>query len=114
MALAKRSAPQIIEGTPEEIASRLEGLKNDTKLTLIIPGEELADVIIPDFTDVITTDFVDKTPPRPNMTFAELLAPLQGDFEATGMSEEELGDFIDAEIKAARMERHNTPENHAS
>jgi hypothetical protein len=39
------------------------------------------------------------------MTFAEILEPLQQDFEATCMTDEELGEFIDAEIKAHRAER---------
>lgn len=43
--------------------------------------------------------------PHAGMTFAEILAPLQQDFEATGMTEEELGEFIEAEIKAYRAER---------
>lgn len=36
------------------------------------------------------------------MTFAELLAPLREDFAATGMSDEELGDFVDGVVRRVR------------
>ena len=59
------------------------------KVSTIVSGEELTE----------------KTTPHSGMTFAEILEPLQQDFEATGMTDEELGEFIDAEIKAHRAER---------
>ena len=31
--------PQVIEGTPKEIQSHLQGLKGNTRLTLIVPAE---------------------------------------------------------------------------
>lgn len=50
---------------------------------------------------------------HPGMTFAELLAPLRDDFAATGMSDEELGDFVDdvvRRVRAERRERENSAE----
>ena len=37
------------------------------------------------------------------MTFRELHAPLQDDFEKSGMNEEELGDLIDRAVDRARV-----------
>lgn len=45
--------------------------------------------------------------PHAGMTFAELLAPLAEDFKATGMTDEELGEFIDGQIAAHRAERRD-------
>jgi hypothetical protein len=89
--IPKMTPSRVIEGTPDEIATYLKTLDKDEdiKLTLIIPGEELTA----------------ETIPHAGMTFTEILAPLQQDFEATGMTDEELGEFIDAEIKAHRAER---------
>lgn len=52
--------------------------------------------------EIIEAKFQETPPER---TFAEIVAPLQEDFEATGMTDEELGEFIDAEIKAHRAEQ---------
>jgi hypothetical protein len=38
-------------------------------------------------------------------TFDEILAPIRDDFRATGMTEQELEAFVDAEVAAARKER---------
>ena len=38
-------------------------------------------------------------------TFDEILAPVREDFKATGMTEQELEAFVDAEVAAARRER---------
>jgi metal-responsive CopG/Arc/MetJ family transcriptional regulator len=55
--------------------------------------------------DIIARALQEEKRPHAGMTFAEILEPLQKDFEATGMTEEELGEFIDAEIKAYRSEQ---------
>jgi hypothetical protein len=47
--------------------------------------------------------------PALEYTIAEIIAPLQQDFEATGMTDEELGAFVDAEIKAYCSERRDNP-----
>lgn len=39
-----------------------------------------------------------------NMSFAQILAPLQEEFDASGMNDEELRDFADAELKTYRAE----------
>ena len=84
----QRTKPRrVIEGTPREIAAHLAVLEKDTKLMLIIP-EEASE-------SRRTQDSTDSQQPHAGMTFAEILAPLQQDFEATGMTDEELGEFID-------------------
>jgi hypothetical protein len=42
--------------------------------------------------------------PHPGMSFREIFAPAQEGFAATGMTEEVLADFVEAEVKAYRME----------
>jgi len=94
----QRATPsRVIQGTPEEIATHLKTLKQDEMLTLIIPGQEIQTTEKPASTGT--------EPPHAGMTFAEILEPLQQDFEETGMTDEELGEFIDAEIEAYRAER---------
>src|SRR5262245_9504559 len=88
---------RVVQGTPLEIEAHLKTLKQDERLTLIIPGEE-----IPASAPVAPAE---TRLPHAGMPFAEILAPLQEDYEASGMSEEELGEFIDAEIRAYRAER---------
>lgn len=67
------------------------------KHTLIIPGKE-----IEVHGEAATAE---EQKPHAGMTFEEILTPLHEDFEETGMTDEELGEFIDAEIKAYRAER---------
>ncbi len=43
--------------------------------------------------------------PHAGMTFREIFAPSQEGFAATGMSDEELSDFVEGEVKAYRAER---------
>lgn len=87
----------MFEGTPDEIVERLRGLNGAAKLTLIIPGEEIAAIssLKPDGEDTLAM----------GQTFAEILSPLQEDFDASGMTDEELGELVDAELKASRAER---------
>ncbi len=42
---------------------------------------------------------------HPGMTFGELLAPLQEDFEKSGLSEEALGDLVDGAVARIRQRR---------
>jgi len=87
--------PQVYEGTAEEIARQLQQSKLMGRLRAIIVPEN----------GIGPNGKEDMGP-----TFAEILAPLQHDFEATGMTDEELGEFIDAEIKAHRTERRAKPQ----
>lgn len=88
--------PQIYEGTAEEIARQLQLSKIVGRLRAIIVPENGT------LANVMETNQINVEEP----TFVQILAPLQEDFEATGMTDEELGEFIDAEIKAHRKERH--------
>lgn len=45
--------------------------------------------------------------PHAGMTFREILAPLAEDFEKTGMTDDELGDWIDSEIETHRAEKRS-------
>lgn len=100
----RSTGTQVIEGTPAEIIERLQTLNGNTRLTLIIPsiapsenaGRQLSDA---------------QEAPHADMTFAQILAPLQQDFEESGMTDEELGDLIDAELKACRAERQAREQN---
>lgn len=82
--------PQVYEGTAEEIARQLQHSKLVGRLRAIIVPE-----------NGVGENGMEES--RPN--FAKILAPLQQDFEATGMTDEDLGEFIDTEIKAYRSER---------
>jgi nitroimidazol reductase NimA-like FMN-containing flavoprotein (pyridoxamine 5'-phosphate oxidase superfamily) len=42
---------------------------------------------------------------HPGMTFAEILAPVHEHIRNMGYTDEEIGDFVDAEIRAYRAER---------
>ena len=64
--------------------------------------EEVLDDVL---TDALTRAESTPTPPQPAMTFEEIFAPLHEGFKESGMTDEELGAFIDAEIKAYRAER---------
>jgi hypothetical protein len=50
--------------------------------------------------------------PHPGMTFREIFAPSQEGFAATGMTDEELSDFVEAEVKAYRAERRARGQHH--
>ena len=76
----------VLQGTWEEIKTR------DAELT----GREVRVTVF------------DKPEPAPNAllkSFEEVFGPLQKGFEQSGMTEEELNDFVDAEMKAYREER---------
>ena len=82
--------PQVYEGTAQEIATQLQQSKLVGRLKAIVVPENGTGL-------TRAEEF--------GSTFAEILAPLQQDFDATGMTDEDLGEFIDAEIKAHRGER---------
>jgi predicted transcriptional regulator len=83
-----------VTGIPEDLLKRLD------KWMLEL-GRDRSQFI----REIIEEKLQQQEKPHPGMTFAEILAPLQQDFEANGMTDEELGEFIDAEIKAHRSER---------
>jgi hypothetical protein len=94
-------APQVIEGTRSEIAERLKVLGNDKRLTLIIPGREIEEF-----------ETTEDQEPLADKTFREIFAPTQAGFDQTGMTDEELSDFLEAEVKAYRAERRaNEPQS---
>jgi metal-responsive CopG/Arc/MetJ family transcriptional regulator len=83
-----------VTGIPEDLLQRLDKWMREQ-------GRDRSQFI----REIIEEKLQEHEKPQSGKTFAEILAPLQQDFEATGMSDEELGDFIDAEIKAHRAER---------
>lgn len=89
--------PQVIEGTPEEIAERLKTLEGDQRLTLIIPGEPIETTEQPEEAN-------GQFPPA-GRTFREIFAPSQTGFDQTGMTDDALSDFLETEVKACRAER---------
>jgi hypothetical protein len=95
--IARMTLPQVIEGTPDEIAVRLKQLEGSTRVTLIIPGEEIEAHDRPEGTD--------ERLPRDGMTFRQVFAPSQAGFDETGMSDDELSDYVEAEVRAYRAER---------
>lgn len=52
----------------------------------------------------------DSAAPRPgaDSSFAEIFAPLEQDFMDSGMTEEQLGELIDSEVRAFRAERRTS------
>ena len=77
--------------TSEEKAARLA-------LTLGVTPAEFIESLIECHPD--PTPATEKLPA--GMRFRDIVAPLQHDFEATGMTDEELDDFIEAEVRAHR------------
>ncbi len=65
---------------------------------------------VEDVADEILTETLEKTaaPPHSGMTFAEIFAPVQEDFDASGMTDEELSEFVEAEVKTYRAERRGS------
>lgn len=82
----------VIQGTREQIAAELGKIGNDLEeLTLIVPGKQVVN---------------NGAPPLHNQQlFDEVFGPLQKGFEESGMTDDELGEFIDAEIATYRAER---------
>jgi hypothetical protein len=88
----RRGPSTVIQGTRERIVAELEKLGNDIdEITLIVPGKPV--------------ETNDATPPRKRKSFEEVFGPLQKGFDEGGMTDDELGEFIDAEITAYRAER---------
>ena len=95
--IIRRTPSQVIEGTPEQIAARLKTLEDDTRLTLIIPGDEIE--------EEEKLDRIAGEPPHTSTTFRQIFAPSQAGFDQTGITDDELSDFLEAEVKAYRAER---------
>ena len=89
-------SPRVVVGTPKEIAEHLKCLDVDKRLTLIIPGS-----LIPDH-DEANEEIQHPT----GKTFQHIFDTPQEGFDQSGMSEDELSDFIEAEVKAYRIERN--------
>jgi hypothetical protein len=88
----RRSPSTVIQGTREQIAAELEKLGNDLdELTLIVPGKQV--------------ETNGSAPPHKRKSFDEVFGPLQKGFEESGMTDNELGEFIDTEIATYRAER---------
>src|SRR5438876_5197252 len=87
-------ASRLIEGTPEEIAQHLKSLRDDKRLTLIIPGDEL--------TSSAHTGTAPNSDADEGMTFRQILAPATGGCDSLQMSDDELSELIESEVKAYR------------
>ena len=85
-----------VTGLPDDVLQRLDSWMREQ-------GRDRSEFI----REIIEEKLQDHENPTAASTFAEILAPLQQDFEATGMTDDELGDFIDAEIKSHRSERRS-------
>ena len=55
--------------------------------------------------ELLERDLNGEERPHAGMTFAEIFAPCAEDFAATGMTDEELAEWVEAEVKASRAER---------
>jgi hypothetical protein len=87
--IVKREPSTVIQGTRQQIAAELQKIGDEENLTLIIPGRE-----------------VEKGGgPVTRKSFDEVFEPLQKGFEESGMTEEEVAAFVDAEMEAYRAER---------
>jgi hypothetical protein len=94
--IARRSLPQVIEGTKEEITEQLKTVESEKRLTLIIPGDEVESNEVSE---------IDESSPASEKTFQEILSSSQLGFDQTGMTDDELSEFLEAEVKAYRAER---------
>src|SRR5579872_213232 len=54
--------------------------------------------------ELIEKGLKDEAPPRAGRTFAQILEPFHRGFEQSGMTEEELTDLMETELKAVRTE----------
>lgn len=98
-----RAPATVIQGTRREIEAQLQHVDEEETLTLIIPGKELK-------TNGTGTPTAQK--PHAGMTFREIFASSQEGFDQTGMTDEELDEFIDQQVREARAELDST-ENQA-
>lgn len=97
--IVKREPSTVVQGTRQQIAEALKQLGEEEELTLLIPGKEIGQ-----------NGSVSSTTSK---TFEEVFGPLQQGFEASGLTEEEVGEFVDTEIKAYRAERQTKePSSH--
>jgi hypothetical protein len=99
---ARRGPPVVIEGTPAEIAGRLADVEEGKRITVIIPGEELtpSDHAAP---QAAAAGWEDDT-------IRQIFAPSQAGFDRSGLSDDELSDSIEADVKAYRAERRQRDE----
>ncbi len=94
--IPRMTRPQVIQGKRHEIEARLQQLDDEETLTLIVPGKELA--------GNGTAGPTVQSPPA-GKTFRDIFVPSQEGFDQTSLTEEELSDGIEAEVKAYRTER---------
>lgn len=90
------SPPHVFEGTAREIVEHLGTLQGNKRLTLIVPGDQ-AD------TDKAPEPADGRSSSEP--TFRQIFASAQPGFDSTGMTDEELSEFIEAEVKEYRAQR---------
>jgi predicted DNA-binding protein len=83
-----------VTGVPDDLLTRLDRRMREQ-------GRDRSQFI----RELIEQNLEAQEQPDAGMAFREIVAPLQEDFEATGMTDEQLGELIDAEIKGFRAER---------
>jgi hypothetical protein len=84
----KRGPSTVIQGKRLEIAAQLDQLDDEEEMTLIVPGKP-----------VEAGSLGNRT------SFDAVFGPLQKGFEESGMTEEEMGAFVDEEVREARAAR---------
>jgi hypothetical protein len=82
-----------ISGIPGELLRRLDERVRER-------GSDRSEYIC----EVLEKELAEETP-HAGMTFREIFAPSQDGFDQSGMTDEELSDFIEAEVKTYRAER---------
>lgn len=90
----KRGPSTVIQGKRQQIAAQLDTLAEDEELTLIIPGKA-----------------VEAEVSGRRKSFDEVFGSLQQGFEESGMTEEELDAFVEAEVTAARAAHRATEQS---
>ncbi len=75
----------------------------DTVESQVKTRAERAGISVSEYVARVLTGLVAQNPRE--KSFAEIFAPLQGGFEASGMSEEALNLFAEREVRAHRAER---------
>lgn len=93
--ITRMTPPQVIRGKRRDIEAQLQKVSEEETLTLIIPGKELT-----------ASGATEQTTPRIEKSFREIFAPSQQGFDQAGMTDEELSDFVEAEVKQYRAERN--------
>lgn len=83
------TASRVVEGTPDEILDVVQSLPVATRHMLLVPRDGPSQA----------------EEPESGWTLRDILEPLQAEFDASGPSDQQIGELVAAEIRRLRAER---------